>query len=201
MLVVVHQCATPVDRPPAEAGPLWQGTRPAVFHGTDFRGQLAVLRARPWLVLSLPLHSMIAHSEVFFQTVGLLGWLNFVVPSPVWALWVIALGFAGAATMIDKDAFRGNSILEAILLFSTVAVIVVLIYASQYLSFTQVGSETVEGVQGRYFLPLLLVLAVALPTVANGRRFVVLAVFPATVAACATFFWLPRAAAAFYYGG
>jgi uncharacterized membrane protein len=48
---------------------------------------------------------------------------------------------------------------------------VLLIYLALYLSWTSVGAALVAGVQGRYFIPLLLFIPLALPwrTRANAR--------------------------------
>ncbi|MBQ3296740.1 DUF2142 domain-containing protein [Candidatus Saccharibacteria bacterium] len=49
-----------------------------------------------------------------------------------------------------------------IALLGVVLIIIALIWTALYLSFTPVGSDTIKGVQGRYFLPLLLPLLFAL---------------------------------------
>ena len=73
------------------------------------------------------------------------------------------------------------------------------IYLSQYLTWSRVGAELVDGPQGRYFLPLLPVLALALPGLGDLPRLrAALTALP--VAACvAGAAILPSILVRFYY--
>jgi len=48
---------------------------------------------------------------------------------------------------------------------------VLLIHCSQYPRFTPIGWDWISGVQGRYFLPLLSLIASAFPWSTTGRQF------------------------------
>jgi uncharacterized membrane protein len=96
------------------------------------------------------------------EFVGVLGWLD--APAPWWFvflaasmlmasfMWVVAFADRGAASI---GRFRSLPIsLAAMMLLSSAAV-----FGALYLAWSPVGSPLVEGVQGRYFLPIACVLA------------------------------------------
>lgn len=95
-----------------------------------------------------------AYAEEF---VGRLGWLD--TPLPRWyvvlALIVVAAGFLAAV---------GGASRRSWLPISAVIGGVVLVFVSQYFSWTQPGAATVDGVQGRYFIPLAAAAVLAMPT-------------------------------------
>jgi len=89
--------------------------------------------------------------EYLKQFIGVLGWLDTNLPSTLWLSYIAIVGFVALIdsrqdVIIDlKDKIK----LSTVFLFSTV-----LIYTLVYLSWTPVGQEIVEGIQGRYFIPL-----------------------------------------------
>ncbi|MBE7211318.1 MAG: DUF2142 domain-containing protein, partial [Gluconacetobacter diazotrophicus] len=213
--LTVRFASAPIFRAPEEAGPLWPGSRPAVFDATDMGAQLRVLAARPWLVLTLPLQSLLRHPEPFAQMLGVLGWLNLVLPRPLMLLWVLAIlaGFLAAvlpsaapSASVPAAAARdrpGSNAQEAVLLVAACLAVLLLIYISQYLSFTPVGYDWVSGPQGRYLIPLLPVLAVAVPTFRRFRSgpapfWLACCVLPAGLLGL---YLVPRAVMTFYYAG
>ncbi|MCQ8240489.1 DUF2142 domain-containing protein [Rhizosaccharibacter radicis] len=204
--LTVRYCSSPIVRAPEEAGPLWPGSRPAVFDATDMGAQLRVLLARPWLFVTLPFHTIRRFPDVFTQLLGVLGWINLVLPKRLLALWAAALL---AALLADGGAVggrtlrEGSSWQEALLLGGAAFATLLLIYLSQYLSFTPVGYDWISGVQGRYLVPLLPLLALAVPVVPAWSRSRLpgwLLVVPA-VAGLASLYAVPRAVIAFYYAG
>ncbi len=163
--LALHDVATPVLRVPAEAGPLWPGPRPAIFAGTDIRAQLGVLLARPARLVTLPWRSLWHDPDLGRQAIGILGWLNVRLPPWLYGLWAWALAAAAVADAVGRRA--GAVVLPARqaawpLLCLVAALLGV--YLSQYLSWTAVGGAFIDGVQGRYLLPLLPILALALPS-------------------------------------
>ncbi|WP_293678593.1 DUF2142 domain-containing protein, partial [uncultured Phenylobacterium sp.] len=105
------------------------------------------------------------------QFVGVLGWLDTLLPQPfyraAWLMLGVAL-LAPAAVGLERGwrAMRWTAPLVAVVAAGAV-------FAALYLGWTSVGGRIVEGVQGRYLLPLALVLPLGLegprPILAGDR--------------------------------
>jgi len=83
--------------------------------------------------------------------IGRLGWLD--TPSPLFL--VISYYFVLTCTaLLDslKDVAIGYK--QRIILFITVFVGCLFIFSSQYIYYTPIGDDIIEGIQGRYFIPL-----------------------------------------------
>ncbi|HEY0510846.1 MAG TPA: DUF2142 domain-containing protein [Thermoanaerobaculia bacterium] len=97
------------------------------------------------------------------QLVGKLGWLDTRLPSLLVIAYLAVLGalvFLDAGPRIDVRPWQ-----RGILAAATLAAML-LISASQYAVWTPYGADFIQGIQGRYFLPLLPAAAWAL----HGRR-------------------------------
>lgn len=102
------------------------------------------------------------------QFMGILGWLNVELPQYFYSIGrvalalILALGFAFRAL---AEVYRKNLLffLRAFLLLLLMAAVILAIYLSLYLIWSVVGAPIVDGIQGRYFLPMILFLAVLLP--------------------------------------
>jgi uncharacterized membrane protein len=87
------------------------------------------------------------------QLVGRLGWLDVQLPTPLLAVYLavlLALVFLEASLRIEVRPWQRG--------IATVTVLagMALISASQYAVWTPYGADLIEGLQGRYFLPLVL---------------------------------------------
>ncbi len=96
------------------------------------------------------------------EAVGVLGWLDTPLPNPYYALTGLVLLAAFWASRAPGSFDAPRRAVMAGLVAAAVGVIFVL----QYLSWSPIGSRTIEGVQGRYFLPLVPFLGLVLP---HGR--------------------------------
>jgi uncharacterized membrane protein len=85
------------------------------------------------------------------QIVGQLGWLDANLPKPL--LWGYAF-LLGLLVLFDTRrtvaVSPGQRLLLALVALATLA----LVSASQYAAWTPYGADYVEGIQGRYFIPL-----------------------------------------------
>lgn len=198
-VLTVRVASAPIFRDPEEAGPLWPGLRPAMFDRTDMAAQLFVLTGHPLRFLTLPLHSIWQHPEILSQMLSLLGWLNLRLPRELVIGWAAALICAGLADVVGRD--RTGGWMDAALLLASSFAAVLLIYCSQYLSFTPVGWDWISGVQGRYFLPLLPLIALAFPVVSNRPAVRKVLSIPTLLAATAGVYMIPLAVVRFYYMG
>ena len=90
-------------------------------------------------------------SYLFGMIASPLGWLDIVVSPLITIAFLVLVLFS---SMIEKNevAFsRKQKIWNFLIILGTA----LLIIGAMYISWTGVGAEVVEGVQGRYFIPLL----------------------------------------------
>ena len=155
--------SAPVDRPPHVPGPLWPGDPATIFSSTDPMAQLRVLLAEPARLVWLPASTLIHDPWLLRQGIGVLGWLNVQLPESAYQAWMVALA---GGLLADLLAARGQEVrMRDTLLIAAAAVASVwAIYISQYLTWTDVGLARINGPSGRYFLPLLPLAGLAMPS-------------------------------------
>jgi uncharacterized membrane protein len=128
----------------------------APFPGMSIADQGAYIATHPLAYCKAIAHSLWNYSPYRYyyyrSLVGILGWLTLVLPKfayvlPAGALLLSVLAQPGDAPRLPAYAVAWNVFLLTGSIF--------LIMTSQYLIFTQVGAWRVEGLQGRYFIPLL----------------------------------------------
>ncbi|MFH6781666.1 MULTISPECIES: DUF2142 domain-containing protein [Methylobacterium] len=164
--------ATPVPRLAYEAGPLWTGPRPAPFLGTDTRAQAQMLLSHPGLLLTLPAQCLFGAKRALMLAagaIGIFGWMDRMLPAAVYAAW--GAGLAALAVLCGRS-LRVRWVDLTLLGFAGLLT-AWLVALSQYLSWTDVGGVRIYGPQGRYFLPLIPMLVLALaprPAPATGLR-------------------------------
>lgn len=160
--------AVPFMRAPYHPGPLWSGPN-VLFHATDPAAQLEMLLRRPALLLRLPLDTlMLTWRHLASTAVGVFASLDFNLPTWCYRLWYAALAAAALAAAVASRWGTGPSAprLGASLALAAGALsCLVGVILLQYLTWTEVGHATVEGVQGRYLLPMLALLVPALPVI------------------------------------
>ncbi|WP_426350478.1 DUF2142 domain-containing protein [Alloiococcus sp. CFN-8] len=91
--------------------------------------------------------------------IGVMGWLDLTLP------FTIILGYLCVVVLLS---FFVETIEEGrykLLMIMSFALGAVLIFSSLYAGWTPVGKDTIDGVQGRYFIPMLLLLPLAGPAV------------------------------------
>lgn len=162
--------AAPFVRGPAQpGGPLYAGPPGTVFATTNPGEQLHILLADPYRLLSLPIDSAWDKGEwLWREVVGVLGTLDVLLPIDVYDWWVWALGAALLAGLL-ANPFRleGRRVLPGLAALLGLVCAVWMAYLLQYLSWTRVGDAVIDGIQGRYFIP---VAALALPVLAFAEQ-------------------------------
>lgn len=163
--------ATSIPRDAYEAGPLWPGLRPALFHGTDPAAQLRVLVADPARFVTVPATYLGASERLMalaLTAIGVLGWLDRPLPGAVYLFWIVAF-----AALALQGRARDLSLPETVLLPAAALACLWAVILSQYMSWMNVGSGTVLGLQGRYLLPILPLLApmLAAPQASGATAF------------------------------
>jgi len=125
----------------------------------QFDGLLAE-PARAWGVAAATLGDEGMRDFYLHSIIGNLGWLT--LPLALWAYDWALWAFCGV-WLSRCLAARHTRPLDMLLIWLAVGLAVGGIFLGLYLTWTSVGASIVEGVQGRYFLPLLGFLPLLLP--------------------------------------
>ncbi len=93
------------------------------------------------------------HGDIFQGFVGVLGWLDTPLPASYYLLTAVMLVVALMVSTRDHPPLDTNlrRLAAAALFLGAVCAVFLL----EYLSWSPVGGRVVEGVQGRYFLPIV----------------------------------------------
>jgi uncharacterized membrane protein len=101
--------------------------------------------------------------------IGRLGWLDTPLPHAYLGAATAILGLAALAALLGPRGERIGAV-SRLVIVACVLLCTVGVFAIQYLTWTIPGHAVVDGIQGRYFLPLAMVAGVALPAVGAARR-------------------------------
>jgi hypothetical protein len=130
----------------------------------DSSEQLAYLLGHLQAIPTIALHTLIVHGrEYVIMVIGAIGALDTLLPKPYYVAAALTLAVACCADALGPSARRGAALVLAVLLASAAAV-----FLSQDLIWTAVGADVIEGVQGRYFLPLAPLAALLIAGLAGG---------------------------------
>lgn len=155
-------------RAPYHPGPLWPGRHDVTLQSVVPADNLRVLLDHPVQILRLPLASFARHWGTAWPLL-LAGMLD-GVHIDAWeypCLTTALLAAACAALYSRPGTWRWpDAAVGALILFTTF----IGIELSLYLSWTNVGLTQVEGVNPRYFLPLLPFFIFLLPAAGGGLR-------------------------------
>jgi len=186
-----------VKGPPAPAGPLWPGDPARIFAETDAGAQLQVLLHHPSLFWRLPWAALLQDGGLWFtQMLGQLGLLDLPVPTALLVLCAIALA-AGLLAAVRPMPGPARPLVWAAAPLCILAILI-----AEYLSWTPVGATAIEGMQGRYLIPLLPFLALGMPSWPAPERLAVLGracLVPVVAAGLATAAALPILVTLTYY--
>jgi hypothetical protein len=181
---------------PYSPGPLWPGAADLVFNSPDAASQLRVLLAAPTRVATITWYTISTDQWIVPTAIGVLGFLSIPLPSALYSLWQAALASACVGAVFTDAVQRRVQFpwRDALVVSIAVCLGVIAIYMSQYLTWTIVGAERVEGPTGRYLLPLLPALVFATPVVRGPafRWIANLLLVPACVAALFSLVEVPR---------
>jgi hypothetical protein len=129
--------------------------------------QRQVMEAHPALLLRMALETAFASKRFLFEMFGGIGFMDVTLPQSL-----LRFGAWGAAGALLGDLFgRGGParpvpVLDLLLAALAAIAAAVAICLSLYLNWTPVGATFIFGVQGRYMLPLIPLLAITLPRLA-----------------------------------
>ena len=153
---------------------------------SDASGQAAFITAHPLAFAQMMADQFWHLGDYYKSAVGLLGWGNVWLPGVGYALPLCGLLFGTLAQPGDAPRLSAPAVAWHALLLAGGCLLTII---GAYLVWNKVGSATVEGVQGRYFLPLLALAAAMWCSVVRvplSRR----TSLAALLAAAAAFVWL-----------
>jgi uncharacterized membrane protein len=151
-------CIVPFEKPAYHPGPYWTGDPNVLLYKTNPAANLHILLSHPLLLVRLPYHFIVTNGVGnIHEAIGILGLLNLVFPHKYYFFWVAALAIA--LLSLPFMARPGRPVSQTVPNRLYVVAILILtawtLMISMYLNWTDVGSNFIDGVQGRYDLVLL----------------------------------------------
>ena len=143
---------------------------------TDVNAQLALVFKQPLvfvkaLIATLSVHDLARY--LISLSGGVIGWVDTWLPTPITGLNFAALA---SGLLLDRKVIKTPMLVRLGIYLVCVAIVIAVCFLL-YLQWNAVGASTIEGVQGRYFLPLLPFLCVATPAIVLARDRMRLAAF------------------------
>ncbi len=129
----------------------------------------------PLAFLLLVVHTIqVTYLNDFRWMIGTLGWGD--TQMPAWFYSIYGVGIVGCLVLESEEAKSVGRYPRLVMIVSA-AGLFLLIYAAAYASWNSPGSNNIiEGIQGRYFLPLVTLLILSFPVI-SPHPFRVLVVF------------------------
>jgi Predicted membrane protein (DUF2142) len=132
--------------------------------GADPGAQLTRLITDPVLIARVAFATVSRYGPYYVaHAIGVLGWLDTSLPRAYYGAAVLMLGVAAVAAMLGTGGKRMR-VHSALTVAATVAASSAAIFVTQYLIWTVPGNPLIEGVEGRYFLPIALIGTAILPS-------------------------------------
>ncbi|WP_250473032.1 DUF2142 domain-containing protein [Caballeronia sp. GAFFF1] len=127
--------------------------------------QLLYLSRHPGKVFAIAATTLKLNGAFYFQSfVGALGWLDTYFRRGYYVVAFVMLCIALAVGCLISDGARRRERAASAVPLLAVFATILMIFASLYLAWTAVSGPAVMGVQGRYFLAVFPLLALALPS-------------------------------------
>ena len=146
-------------------GPWWPGSSDDVFRTTERGLQLGLLLSHPVRILQLAAAGLGGFRAM--DLIGVLGRLDAALPDWLYSLWTDVFVVAVLTELVaPRKAGHRFRLDDMVLLAVCIGLAGTAICVSLYLSWTPVGFDHAEGVQGRYLLPFAPFLVLALPRLA-----------------------------------
>lgn len=162
LYLMLRHSFTPWVRPAYHPGPLWPGAHDVWLSTTSNHDNMLVLLAHPAQMLLLPLQFLDSGWQVTWRRIiGVFGWGDLPLQGWQYTGWVIAL----AAVLLGSLAgARGQRrALDAGFVLALLAASYFGIALSLYITWTNVGQASIDGINGRYFLLFPPFLVLVLP--------------------------------------
>jgi uncharacterized membrane protein len=140
----------------------------AGFPRHDPSAQVHFLAAHTAAFVPIVLNTLKWHAyRVVVEMIGLLGWNE--LPLPPWLYKFAYVFFSGLAVVILANSKR-NGLPRFLLGGIAAAAVAAAVFLASFVLWTPVGAATIWGIQGRYFVPVLAMLAFFIPPVDRLSR-------------------------------
>jgi uncharacterized membrane protein len=133
---------------------------------------------------------------VLFSTIGILGWVDTVMPFSYYLAITLVLTVCCFAEM--HRGLRLNKSLSALIL-AAAFLSAAGVFFIQYLIWSPVGSPVIYNLQGRYLIPLLIAAGIGVPSSDDSPKMYRYLTLIVVVAQLLTMIQIPRAIFARYY--
>jgi uncharacterized membrane protein len=157
----------PFHKPMFHPGPLYPGNPNIWMDHSDARENLHILLSPPTRLISLPWRTVLfCGPQRVRQIVGVLGLLQIYLPDYIYLAWALCgvvalLGLVFTRRPVELS--NANKILNFLFVLFLMAATCWVLMIQFYLDWTTIGLDWIDGIQGRYFLPLLPFLLFAIP--------------------------------------
>ncbi|MBR5647931.1 DUF2142 domain-containing protein [Candidatus Saccharibacteria bacterium] len=147
---------------------IWFLIKPSSVPATDSAAQISTIINTPLRFSGIMLNSLSTFATLYIG--GALGqyleWFN-VVLSPIY----VVLCYTVMVILINdaRQTFRINRVFKNILIWSSL-VIFLSTFVFMFITWTKTGESLIDGIQGRYFLPILPAIPVAFITVQKDKK-------------------------------
>jgi uncharacterized membrane protein len=132
--------------------------------------QMSVVLHHPTHFMHALVHTLgiVPIIDRYVEAIGLVGWLTAWI-HPVFVYFLPLVNFLIVWKLGTRSSVE-RSVLCALWYLALAVASAVLVIAAMYLMNAQVGQDEVTGVQGRYFIPILVLAGMAAMELAPGRR-------------------------------
>jgi uncharacterized membrane protein len=141
----------------------------------DPSGQIRWIIGHPLEAASVLVFSIRVEASILLeQFIGRLGWLDTALPDSYRVIAAYSLPLAAALAFDTRHDGQSRADVARLVpaLAASIAILacVALMFLIQYITWNAVGRAIIEGVQGRYFLPLAVMAAMILPALPAAPR-------------------------------
>lgn len=188
--IAQHYAAGVFIRGPSyTAGPLWPGPADTVFISPKASAQLAVFKADPTRLITIPVRTFFYELKwKVTEMLGVLAALTVLLPAGYYEfLWYGLVAAVATACIARASPIPHQARWKSGLVLLAIVAALFLVYDAQYLSWTFVGADMVQGMQGRYYLPFIPFLGLGMAQLALPTRLRPLRLLALPVVAIALF--------------
>ena len=122
------------------------------IHGANAPEQLTIVKEHPWEFVEVLADTVQKHWRGYVVSfIGLLGFLDTPLPNWVYLSYPLVLM---VTALFDRGLGELLGVKQRLWIIAICLGVSVLIALSMYLTWTPPGEKIIEGIQGRYFLPL-----------------------------------------------
>ena len=138
-------------------------TTPMIRGGVNMHEQIQFILYNPWRFFKVLVNTFRWYSEFYVMSfIGILGWLTILLPRWYYVAYTVAIVLASVA-----GGEFSLKLWQRILILSGFIASGLALTTLMYVAWTEPGYAVVEGIQGRYFIPLALM---TLTAFSYGRR-------------------------------